>query len=237
MPTETRESLDKQRAPTQVDVRVVLEPERKFITTQALLEEAGIWQKLWALPADRVVDYFLTNPKMETLRENETSPRMRRARHITPVRGGGVERWEITDKRFVENGRGGEDKMERTMVVSSRSNLAKLRMLVGTPIAQAHKIEKIRYYYSSGGLVFAIDVCEGRNAGSISVDVEFPDREKMAMFVPPPWFGKEAVKRVTNPEKQAAKAMYSPINLSGIEADLTATAEEIVRQTRLNLDE
>lgn len=53
-------------------------------------------------------------------------------------------------------------------------------------------ISKTRYLYPlPDGLTAEVDIFEGGQQGLVLAEVEFPDRESMAAFQKPMWFGKE----------------------------------------------
>jgi CYTH domain-containing protein len=59
-------------------------------------------------------------------------------------------------------------------------------------LAHGRCLEKTRYELPGDGvLTIELDVYEGRLAGLVTAEVEFPSEEDADRFVPPPWFGKE----------------------------------------------
>ena len=59
------------------------------------------------------------------------------------------------------------------------------------PAASERSLEKRRFVGEVAERTFEVDVYEGRLAGLVVVEVEFPDREAAIGFIPPAWFGRE----------------------------------------------
>jgi adenylate cyclase len=58
-------------------------------------------------------------------------------------------------------------------------------------LAEARRIDKIRYRVPTGGHTAEVDVYSGSLAGLVVAEVEFPSRQEAEEFSPPAWFGDE----------------------------------------------
>jgi adenylate cyclase len=58
------------------------------------------------------------------------------------------------------------------------------------PLAQ-RSVEKSRSLYDVNGWTAEVDVYDGKLAGLVVVEVEFPSDAEASRFMPPPWFGAE----------------------------------------------
>lgn len=58
-------------------------------------------------------------------------------------------------------------------------------------LSKTYIIEKTRYYVPFGEYTIELDVYEGRHAGLVVAEVEFPSEQAALNFVPPQWFGQD----------------------------------------------
>lgn len=71
---------------------------------------------------------------------------------------------------------------------------------------EGYPISKCRYYIPlDGGLTVELDIFEGRLAGLIMAEVEFPSIQAAESFTPPDWFGVEVTQ---NPQYQNSRLCY-----------------------------
>jgi adenylate cyclase len=68
------------------------------------------------------------------------------------------------------------------------------------PGTAARRLRKVRCEIAWKNLVVEIDIYQGRHAGLVVAEVEFPDRTSCRKFKPPSWFGREVTgeKRYSN---------------------------------------
>jgi adenylate cyclase len=68
------------------------------------------------------------------------------------------------------------------------------------PAAAGRRLRKVRCEIPWKNLVIEIDIYQGRHAGLVVAEVEFPDRVSCRKFKPPAWFGREVTgeKRYSN---------------------------------------
>ena len=60
------------------------------------------------------------------------------------------------------------------------------------PLTEGRRIDKVRHVVPlGGGLAAELDVYEGRHAGLLVAEVEFPTPEASTAFAPPEWLGPE----------------------------------------------
>lgn len=72
------------------------------------------------------------------------------------------------------------------------------------PATEGRRIEKRRHRgVLPGGLVFELDIFDGRQAPLMLVEVEFPSEDAALAFVPPNWFGED----VTSDARYKNKAL------------------------------
>ena len=58
-------------------------------------------------------------------------------------------------------------------------------------LSKTYIIEKTRYYVPFGEYTIELDVYEGRHAGLVVAEVEFPSEKAALEFEPPWWFGQD----------------------------------------------
>jgi CYTH domain-containing protein len=68
------------------------------------------------------------------------------------------------------------------------------------PATAGRRLRKVRCEVPWKGLVVEIDIYQGRHAGLVVAEVEFPNRASCRRFKPPSWFGREVTgeKRYSN---------------------------------------
>ena len=60
------------------------------------------------------------------------------------------------------------------------------------PLTVGKQVEKKRQFYGlKNGLIAELDTYLGKNAGLMTVEVEFPSEEAAHNFIPPDWFGED----------------------------------------------
>lgn len=74
-------------------------------------------------------------------------------------------------------------------------------------------IAKTRHYVPlDGGLTAEIDVFDGPLAGLTMVEVEFPDEQSRAAFVPPDWFGRDVSQEVWSVNSWLAGKTFADVS-------------------------
>lgn len=68
------------------------------------------------------------------------------------------------------------------------------------PATAGRRLRKVRCEIPWKNLIIEIDIYQGRHAGLVVAEVEFPDRVTCRKFKPPGWFGREVTgeKRYSN---------------------------------------
>ncbi|HZS18632.1 MAG TPA: CYTH domain-containing protein [Candidatus Udaeobacter sp.] len=68
------------------------------------------------------------------------------------------------------------------------------------PATAGRRLRKVRCEIPWKNLIVEIDIYQGRHAGLVVAEVEFPDRATCRKFKPPAWFGREVTgeKRYSN---------------------------------------
>jgi adenylate cyclase len=90
--------------------------------------------------------------------------------------------------------RRGNHREEREITLSPRQFAA---LWPGTA---GRRLRKRRYEIPWDGLLIELDIYQGRHAGLVVAEVEFPNRASCRRFKPPSWFGREVTgeKRYSN---------------------------------------
>jgi len=74
---------------------------------------------------------------------------------------------------------------------NARSGLAQSSSQRFGPGTAGRRLRKVRCEIPWKNLVIEIDIYQGRHAGLVVAEVEFPDRLSCRKFKPPSWFGRE----------------------------------------------
>ena len=80
---------------------------------------------------------------------------------------------------------------------------------------QGAQLTKVRESYALKGLVFEVDHFRGALEGLITAEVEFPDSDSAARFVPPSAFGPELTYDYRFKDRSLARATAAPCRWSG----------------------
>jgi CYTH domain-containing protein len=84
------------------------------------------------------------------------------------------------------------------------------------PLTEGRRVAKTRYELPlDGGLVVELDVFAGAHAGLTIAEVEFPDDEAAANFVPPEWFGREVTSDDAYANRRLASEGLPPLDVKG----------------------